>query len=446
MSHRNLVWILAVFLFVLLLWHAPDTVMRHRSFYNVFAPLADIRAQIHKNYVEDVQDEQLLEGAVQGMVQGLDPFSRYIPPDELETFNQQTSGMVPGIGIFLTVENGILKVISPVENSPAYKAGILPGDRIMGIDGEPTKTMSLFDAAARLRGQPGTTVVIEVEHELTETTERLTLQRAEVRIHSVKGYVRSPDGGWDYRIDPDQGIGYVRVTSFTEETPHELADVLVKLRSEPIKALIIDLRFNPGGLLQSAVDIANYFIDEGPIVSTKGKWAKPMVLNASSENTFPPVPMVVLVNQYSASAAEIVAGALKDHHRATLIGVRTFGKGSVQSVFPLDGGQGALKLTTAYYYLPSGRNIHRRANSDEWGVDPAIEIRLTGPELIELQQARAQADVLYTGEPNGEETAERPPVPVLIDRQLQRALELLRAQLAPATTPAATTAPAEKAS
>ncbi len=438
MSHRNLVWIIAVFLLVLLFWHTPDTVVKQQSVYKVFGPLVGIRARIHKNYVEEVDDDKLLENAIHGMLNGLDPYSRYIPASELESFNQLTQGRLAGIGIYLAVREGILTVISPVENSPAFSAGIMPDDQILTIDDEPTASMSMMAAANRLRGKPGTVVVIEIKHVLTGTMNTYRLRRAEVRIQSVKGFKRGPEGHWDYMIDPNKKIAYMRITNFTDESVIELRDELLKLRSQSMQGLILDVRSNPGGLLNSAANIVDLFVKKGTIVTTRGKWSDTVVRSAHSENTFPPVPMVVLINQYSASASEIVAGALKDLARATLVGVRTFGKGSVQTLYELDDNRGGIKITTQHYYLPSGRNIHRRKGVDVWGVDPHIEITLTTDELVAIQQSRRDADILYGNGENGANGTGRKPVSIVFDKQLIKALEVLRATLPgkPATTTA----------
>lgn len=435
MSRRNLVWILAVSLLAVLFWQMPNVSSRNRSIYEVFSPLVDIHAQIHGRYVEPVDDEALLTGAIEGMLGGLDPYSRYIPATELESFNQQTSGMVPGIGIFLSVRDGMLTVISPLEDSPAFRAGIMPGDRIIGIEGESTKSMTLSEAARRLRGKAGTRVVFDVQHALSGRRETLTLQRAEVRIRSVKGYIRRLDGGWDYLVDREARIAYIRITQFVEGTGEELQIALGALHSERAAGLVLDLRGNPGGLLKSAVAVANLFIDEGAIVTTKGRWAKAQTVRATSDNTYPPVPMAVLINHGSASASEIVAGALRDHGRATVIGTRSFGKGSVQSLFPLEGGRGAIKITTAYYYLPKGRNIHRRADAEQWGVDPDIELALRAEEFMAVRESRRTADLLFqpgttTGTAPTTGTRSASPKPLIIDRQLARALAEVRGRLA----------------
>lgn len=442
MSKRNLVWILAVILLIMLFWQIPDAANRKDTFHQTFIPLADISAQVKKNYVETIDDEKLLEGAIQGMLQKLDPFSRYIPASELQTFDQQTTGTIQGIGIFPDERSEYLTVLSPLEDSPAFKAGILPGDQILRIDGEPTKNMTWEDAAKRVSGEVGTKLTLEVRHELTGVIEQITVVRDTVHVYSVKGYVRNLEGTWDYMIDPKHKIGYIRITSFLTSTADELDQAYNQLVQQGVKAVILDLRFDPGGLLDTAVKVGDRFLNGGTIVSTKGKFQEEVVWSATQENTYEPIPVAVLVNSYTASAAEIVSGALKDHKRATVIGVRTYGKGSVQKLIPLENGYGAIKLTTAYYYLPNGQNIHRRPGDKVWGVDPDIVVPVDVKEQLAIKESRAKADVFWGRLPetvpaNDKMMDKCRPVPLLIDKQLKTAIDVLTEQLVkePSTRP-----------
>ena len=448
MSKRNLAWILAIVLVAVLFWHMPDTMAKRKSFYKVFGALVGIRAEIHKNYVDQVTDQFLLEGAIEGMLQGLDQFSTYVPQAQLDVLDRQTSGTFEGIGISLEWRNNIPTVISPLENSPAFRAGIRAGDQILKIDGQPTKDMTLSQTVDNLMGRLGTRVTIEVRREFTGQTEQITVTRDVVKLRSVKGFVRNPDGSWDYMLDPAEALAYVRITGFMENTAEELDAAFGQLQQNGARGLILDLRLNPGGLLPEAVDIVDRFLDQGVIVSTRQRLKNQQIWHATKANTYPYLPMVVLLNQYSASAAEIHAGALKDHHRATIVGVRSYGKGSVQSLIRLEDAQGAIKLTTAYYYLPLGRNIHRRENSEIWGVDPDVELALSAEQLVQIQKARRRSEIIQT-----ETCPSRPatmpnqavvvalPVPLEIDPQLEKAIEVLLDKLAqqgePPSRPAA---------
>lgn len=446
MPKRNLVWILAIVLLLLLFWGWPDAAQQHRDFYKVFAPLVEVRDQIHRSYVEDVADDKLVRDAIQGMVQRLDPYSKYIPPDQVAAFEQQTTGNIQGIGIFLDDRPGFLSVLSPLEDSPAFNAGILAGDQILRIDGESTKNMAIEDAARKLSGPAGSTVTLEVRHEGSSKIETIRLTRNTVHVYSVKGFVRNPDGTWDFMIDPKDRIGYIRVTSFLTRTPEELGQAYDRLVQQGVRALILDLRNNPGGLLDIGVEVADRFLNRGVIVTTQGRYEQKQVWEARPDNDYPPVPIVVLVNGLSASASEIVSGALKDHGRAKIVGVRTYGKGCVQKVIPLGQDLGQIKITTDYYYLYSGRNIHRRPNAKVWGVDPDVQVVLTPAEEEAIEDSRRQADILRgkptTGPVSGPATPRnQQPRPLVIDRQLAKALEILRDQLKKEAVPATPTPP-----
>jgi len=357
----------------------------------------EIMRLVQKQYVHEVDTEKMFKDAINGMLGGLDPFSNYISEDELNEFNKATRGKFGGIGIQIGMRRGLLTVISPLEDTPAYQAGVLAGDIIIEIEGKSTDGLRLDEAVKRLTGDPGTTVRIKVRH-MTGETEEMSITRAIIEVHSVKGYKRDEADQWVYLIDPDKKIAYVRVTSFVENTAEELRKVLEGLQKEGMKGLVLDLRFDPGGILKTAVEVADLFIDEGMIVQTKGRTTPYWEATATKEGTLPYVPMVVLVNPFSASASEIVAGALQDHHRAIVVGERTFGKGSVQNVIPLEGEKAAMKLTTAKYYLPSGRNIHREeemTDKDAWGVMPDIVVPMTPAEYIRILRARQEGEVIH---------------------------------------------------
>lgn len=395
MSYRNIIWMVIVVFLGVILWYVPDITTRRQTIYREFGPLLEVYATIKKSYVEKVDTKELIDGAIDGMINRLDPFCRYIRPEEFDAFNQQISGVVSGIGIFLEIKDGLPTVISPLEDSPAFKAGIMAGDKILAIDGVSTKSKSIYEIINMLSGPVGTAVSLQVRHEYTDTVETINIVRSLIEIRTVKGFARDEDNKWLYFIDPDEKIAYIRITGFLANTASELDEVYTSLLEEGMRALIIDLRWTPGGLLQSAVDIADRFIEDGIIVQTKGRWGQQFVWQATEGNEYRIVPIVILVNQYTASAAEIFSGAMQYYKKAKLIGSRTFGKGSVQSVIPLREHVGVLKLTTAYYYLANGRNIHRRSTSKVWGVDPDIKVELAKDEQIRVLLSRKEVDTVY---------------------------------------------------
>lgn len=429
MPKRNIAWMMVIILIALLFWQLPSTVARRDTVYRTFEPLVDIRREILKSYVEEVDENELIRGAIEGMLQGLDEYSTYFGPDQMSELKRATTGTFGGIGVEISVQNGWLTVISPIEDTPAFRAGVLAGDRIVKINGETTEKHSVLDAVKELTGKAGTEVTITVIHEHNNKQEDITLTRDVIKIISVKGWQRTANNGWDYMIDAEDRIGYVRMIKFTPDTPEALDDAVKILQAQGMKALILDLRFNPGGLLESAIAVADRFLDKGVIVSTKGRWSQKKESEAKSEGTYSNFPVVVLVNRFSASAAEIVAGALRDHKRAVVIGERTFGKGSVQNVISLEDGQGAIKLTTAYYYLPGGTCIHRSKRAkkgDTWGVEPLIKVELSDEEAAEILRGRREADIIRAAtQPT---TTQARPHPV-IDRQLQQALNSLKAEV-----------------
>ncbi|HUS44933.1 MAG TPA: S41 family peptidase [Phycisphaerae bacterium] len=421
---------------------------------------------VQKQYVRDVDPKKMFKDAINGMLGGLDPFSTYVPEDEIDEFNKMTHGKFGGIGIQIGMRRGMLTVISPLEDTPAYRAGILAGDVILAIEGKSTDGITLNDAVKVLTGKPGTKVTITVRH-LTGETEDITITRAMIEVRTVKGFRRGEDEQWVWMLEADKKIGYVRVSGFVDNTVEELRGALEAMLEDGLKALVLDLRFNPGGQLPVALKMSDLFLDEGVIVQTRGRITPHWEATATKEGTLPYFPMVVLVNQFSASASEIVAGALQDHSRAIILGERTFGKGSVQNVIPLEGERAALKLTTSKYYTPSGRNIQHdeeMTDEDEWGVMPDIVVPVDAKEYVRVVRARQEAEIIHDNEGDGadekepaaeepqpgageDEQEDEPPVeemeppapeavpperetrevdPLAGDRQLQRALDVLR--------------------
>lgn len=327
-------------------------------------PLDDIRSlsevfgKIKETYVEDIPDKTLLENAIRGMLTGLDPHSTYLDASSFKELRVGTTGEFGGLGIVVGMEDGFVKVVSPIDDTPAHKAGIKSGDLIIRLDDTPVKGMSLDEAVKIMRGKPGTDIKLMIVREGEDKPLDFTVTRDRIRVKSVRS--RSLD----------KGYGYVRISQFQERSSKDMRKAISKLKKEnngQLKGLVLDLRNNPGGLLDSAVAISDAFLTKGNIVSVKGR-SKSDQLNhkATPVDMTNGVPMIVLVNGGSASASEIVAGALQDHKRAIIMGQKTFGKGSVQTVVPLQGHITAIKLTTARYYTPSGRSIQAK------GIDPDI--------------------------------------------------------------------------
>ena len=332
-----------------------------------------------------------------GAMSTLDDFSSIIWPHQKSRFERTTEGEFSGVGIQIQLIDRQLTVVSPLEDTPAQRAGIRSGDRIVTIDGKSTLGITLQQAVERITGEEGTTVVLGIQSPGDEEPRDVPLVRSSIKITSVKGWDHRFGGGWDFYIDPEAKIGYVRMTTFGPNTADEL-DAAVQQMSEAkgVNGLILDLRFNPGGRLDAAVAVANRFLDEGTIVSTTqktflgGTWEA----TADAAHTFRDFPVVVLINNGSASASEIVSGALQDHGRALVVGERSFGKGSVQNLFRIGGGEAYLKLTTQYYKLPDGRIIHRRPGAENWGIHPDVEVEMTDEQVANLLRARTVLDVL----------------------------------------------------
>jgi len=325
----------------------------------------DVLSIVQRDYVEEVDSKQLVEGAIKGMLSTLDPHSGYLNPEFYSELQVETSGEFGGLGLEITLKDNLLLVVAPIEGSPAELQGIQPGDAIIKIDGKFTKDLSLVDAVQRMRGPKGTPITISVYRKGSSELINITIVRDVIKVKSVRGrYLKD-------------SVGFVRMSQFQENTASELKEVLKKLKSQSpngdLAGLILDFRNNPGGLLNQAIVVSDLFLDEGVIVYTDGRVEnQKKKFFASSRATEPNYPIIVLVNGGSASASEIVAGALKDHGRALILGTRTFGKGSVQTILPLDN-SGALRLTTALYYTKSGRSIQAT------GVDPDIVMDVADP-------------------------------------------------------------------
>jgi len=401
MPRRNLYAVALVAAVSLLSWQATQGAKPKDEMMELYGLFVDAVEQVEANYVRPVSRRELLESALKGMLQDLDPHSAFINTSEWKQFKRQIEGRFGGIGIQvgMDMEAKRLKVIAPMVGTPAYVAGVLAGDDIVEIDGISTEGMIPDRAVEVLTGRVGTPVKLKVKHEADGGTEVLTMTRAIIDMPSVLGDSRRADDTWDFMLDHERKIGYVRITSFIQNTTEELKRALSELKSEGMKALILDLRDNPGGLLSAAVEVSDLFLDKGVIVSTKGRNTPSKVYEAQKDGQYTDFPMVVLVNQSSASAAEIVSACLQDHKRAKVVGQRSYGKGSVQNILELEGGNSVLKLTVASYHRPSGKNIHRfpkAKESDEWGVspDPKLEVKLTPEQYVAFARARRQRDLV----------------------------------------------------
>ena len=390
--------------------------------YEKLKVFTEILSLIQSNYVEEVNSRDLIYGGVKGMLDTLDPHSAFMTPEAFKEMQVETQGSFGGLGIEITVKDRMLTVVAPIDGTPADRGGIQPGDRIVKIEGQPTKDLTLMDAVRKLRGPKGSKVTISILREGLAEPMDVTLVRETIEVHSV----RSKDLG--------SGVFYVRVTSFQEKTSKDLEGALEKAQKAGDAALILDLRNDPGGLLNQAVAVSDMFLDKGQlIVYTQGRIKnQDLRFTAEHSNGLPKWPMVVLVNGGSASASEIVAGALQDWKRAVLVGTKTFGKGSVQTVIPLSDGSG-LRLTTAKYFTPTGRSIHGI------GITPDIVVELPKPDLTAAQRQKEEdAKRLSSGERpreqrigeqegEGVEIGRRDIVDLQKDVQLQRAMELLKA-------------------
>ena len=358
-------------------------------------PLEDLRtftevfARIKNDYVEPVEDKALLENAIRGMLTGLDPHSSYLIPDDYQELQAGTSGEFGGLGIEVGMEDGFVKVIAPIDDTPAQRAGVEAGDLVIRLDDTPVKGMSLSDAVKVMRGAPGTDIVLTIVREGMDRPIRITITRDVIRVTSVRSRTLEP------------GYGYVRISQFQLRTGESLREAVGELREnagdEDLKGLVLDLRNNPGGVLNAAVSVSDAFLDKGTIVYTEGRMddAK-LTFSAKGSDILDGIPLVVLVNAGSASASEIVAGALQDHRRAVIMGEKTFGKGSVQTILPLGNGS-ALKLTTARYYTPSGISIQAR------GIVPDITLDRVRVSQLDTGQGVKEADLARHLESDGEE-------------------------------------------
>lgn len=385
--------------------------------YELLNLFGEVMGRAKLNYVEEVSDKKLIESAINGMLTSLDPHSSYLDADSFNYMSEQTKGKFGGLGIEVTMDNGLVKVVSPIDDTPAAKAGIKAGDYITNINGETVVGMSLNDAVSKMRGKVGEKVKLSIRRVNSKPIE-LTIKRQEIKIQSVKNEIK------------EDSIVYIRISSFTEDVDKSVSEAITKAKKKlknKLLGIVIDVRNNPGGLLDQAVDVSDLFLEKGEIVSTRSRNEADTVKYMANEGDIAKgLPIVVIINEGSASASEILAGALQDHHRAIILGEKSFGKGSVQTVIPLRD-YGAMRLTTARYYTPSGRSIQAK------GIEPDVEVKPAKIEELEsyalniseadLNNALKNDSDIDTGneKKNGKSKED------LADYQLVRALDLVKA-------------------
>jgi carboxyl-terminal processing protease len=382
--------------------------------YRPLDTFSEVLAYVENNYVEELKEKELVYGAIDGMVARLDPHSAFMRPDLYKLLRDETSGEFDGLGLEVTLQNDQLTVVSPIADSPGERAGLQPGDRILKIDGAPTHDLSLAEAIRKLKGPAGTKVILEIMRGGFAAPQSLTLVRDHVRTVSVESRV----------LDAELGYAYAKVKSFQDRTDRALKKALDEARAAlkgEIKGLVLDLRNDPGGLLEQAVRVADRFLASGVIVTTEGRGKKNVeVERAKEKDTEPPYPMIVLVNKGTASASEIVAGALQDHGRAVIMGTQTFGKGSVQTIIELEDGSG-LKLTIAKYYTPKHRSIQ------ELGITPDVSVPETSPPVKAEDDQPGEKDLRRHFKNDGGPAARPKTATYGDDYQLRTAVDYLKA-------------------
>ena len=445
----GMVWIIAALALGIAIgrgkWGQSPPRRQDAGAYTFMQRITFARALIRQNFYRHVSNRTLTDGAIRGMLAKLDPYSVYFNHRQWVDFNEQVQGQFAGIGFVTTdmPKSGVI-VVRPLAHSPALKAGIRTGDKILAVNGQKIAGWKFSRVLHAMNGTVGTFLSLTVQTPLTHRLLHISARRTLLTEDSVQGFKRYPDGRWDYLIDPARRIAYVHITAFEKDTPKQLDHALLPLiRSKGgLGGLILDLRFNPGGLVASGVGVARRFIKSGVIVTTHGRLPQTDGREVShGRHTYPPFPMVVLINGQTASAAELLTGALQCYHRAVIFGTQSFGKGCMQNMFPLPGGRSAIKLTTALYYLPNGKNIARHRDSKTWGIEPsprglvpvskkvelAIYRHMKEAELIPPPGAKARAAALRRlGIANPRKT--------FVDVQLAKALAYLKAHLSPTTS------------
>jgi carboxyl-terminal processing protease len=432
MNREKIAWSISIMLLVFLAFQIPGTLAQRDDDYSFVRTLVDLHRRVVDNYVDPVDEDKLRQGAIDGMLDQLDPFSVYIPESRQEDFDRMLEGSFKGVGIELDQkENGPIEVVTPIDGSPAFKAGIEAGDIILKVNNESVDSLRIPELIKKISGPLQTKVSLTVRH-VTGEEVTLSMTREEIIVPTIKGYERRQDTTWDYYVCDDPKIAYVRLTQFTPECYQDLRKVLEFLIRDGMKGLILDLRFNPGGRLDQAEQILNMLLPPGKtIVVTRGRARPEQRSESDGQNTLPNFPMIVLVNEHSASASEIVSGSLMDNKRAVVVGERTYGKGSVQEVIPLDEKGGELKLTVAYYYLPSGRLVHRRKDATDWGVQPQIYVPMDAANEKKVIEERTDQErfkrpiAKSVTQPSTQQATSQPIAQPMDDIQLQAAINTM---------------------
>ncbi len=466
MSQRNLAWLIAVPALVVFVAVLAATAPPPEPQYKQVRTIVDVLADVEKNFYRELtqkEKQQLVEDMINGGLQKLDPYSEYFNEERLKQFAADNKGVFAGIGAYLGVDpkTGVLKVDSPMPDSPALEAGLQADDLILKIDGKETDNMRYDEARTHIKGEPGTTVKLTILRPSAGTTFDVDIKRAIIQIHPVKGFARRPDDPtkWSYLADEANKIAYIRLSEFSETAGQEVKAALKEAEAAGAKAVILDMRGNPGGLLRLSIEISDLFLGGGYIVRTRDRHETGRDEQAGNDGTAwesaDKMPMVVLVNRASASAAEIVAAALQDNGRAAIVGERSYGKGSVQKSFTAPDEKSALKLTTERWLTPNGKNIHRWPESketDEWGVRPdaGFEVKMTPEQIIQTILHQREAERIKPKANGGTKPPDKPvvdapapkkkvdpdqPEPIKLDPNfkdpvMEKALEHLRKKVA----------------
>ncbi|MCH8146930.1 MAG: S41 family peptidase [Planctomycetes bacterium] len=433
MSRHSFTLTLVFGIIVLMFLRLPQMVAEQDYVLNTYRALVEVDALAKQRYVEPIIDDRLVVGAMRGMLRQLDPYSAYLSADRLAAIEARIEGEYAGIGAEIGMRNGRPVIITPLDGSPAAQAGVRAGDRIVAIDGRKVRALSIPEIDSALRGEAGTTVRLTLQHADAQIKTVVEVVRDKILIETIRGFAKRPDGTWDFMIEPDDGVAYVRVSSFHKATARNFDRALLELIENGASAIILDLRFNPGGILAEAIHMVDRFVSDGVIVSTVTRRSVEHDFTASASHTITDWDLIVLINGGSASAAEVMAGSLQAHGRAIIVGERSFGKASVQRIIRLTTHNGGVKLTIAHYRLPNGRIIHRLPNAspdDDWGIYPDVEVVLSQKERDAVQQSRLATGPFpkdsvgksaVANTPLGRATAE-----IERDRQLTTALDLLR--------------------